>query len=241
MNTKKAKLAIFFIPIAIIAAIILTKVTYGPLFIPYINFISEDGPVEYETVLVYVITFIFSLLCTKIFFKNSKKKFGYLYFGMSLVFIFIAIEEISWGQRILSLEIPEFFVESTQDEINIHDLPPFSYVEDASFIFAGFLGGFLWIFFPKSKSTKFYSFSRFFVPGWYLMSYFIPISIFYFIFHFTPPENISEIGVRWDFLFEKEQEPFELLLSLGFLGFILTNYIRLKKMVHEPKNVKKHD
>jgi len=233
LHIKIAKIVIFFIPLAIIDAIILTKVFFGPTFIPYINFISEDGPVEYATVLVYLVTFILSLLCAKIFFKNGKKKFSYLYFGMALIFIFIAIEEISWGQRILDLEMPEFFLESTQDEFNIHDLPPFSYVEDASFIFAGFLGGTLWIFFQKSKSTQFYSFSRFFVPGWYLMSYFIPIAIFYFIFHLTPPENISEIGIRWDFLFEKEQEPFEFLLSVGFLGFILINYIRLRKVRRE--------
>ena len=233
MHIKIAKIVIFFIPLAIIDAIILTKVFFGPTFIPYINFISEDGPVEYATVLVYLVTFILSLLCAKIFFKNGKKKFSYLYFGMALIFIFIAIEEISWGQRILDLEMPEFFLESTQDEINIHDLPPFSYAEDPSFIIAGLIGGLLWIFFRKSKNTNFYSFKRFFVPGWYLMSYFLPMSIFYLILNLTPPEQISPIGIHWEFLFEKEQEPFEFLLSVAFLGFILINFIRLKKIAHK--------
>lgn len=228
-----SKLVIFFIPIIIILEIVLTKVILGPTYLPYINFISEDGPVEYATVIVYCVTFIFAILSVKIFFKNSQRRFGILFLAMALIFIFIAIEEISWGQRIFDLEMPEFFLESTQDEINIHDLPPFSYVEDPSFIIAGLIGGLLWIFFRKSKNTNFYSFKRFFVPGWYLMSYFLPMSIFYLILNLTPPEQISPIGIHWEFLFEKEQEPFEFLLSVGFLGFILVNYIRLRKIRSE--------
>jgi len=238
MDTKKTKLVIFFIPFVIITAIILTKVTLGPTFIPYIIFISEDGPVEYATVFIYFFTFTLSLISAKIFFKNSQRRFGLLYLAMALVFIFIAFEEISWGQRILDIKPSEFFLESTQGEINIHDLPPFSYIEDPSFIFAGFLGGLLWFIFLKSKSTTFYSFQRFFVPGWYLMSYFLPISIFYLILNLTPTEHISPIGIRWDFLFEKEQEAFEFLLSLGFLGFIFTNYLRLKNVASRPENIK---
>jgi hypothetical protein len=238
LDIKKTKLVIFLIPFVIITAIVLTKVTLGPTFIPYINFISEDGPVEYATVLVYFFTFILSLLSAKIFFKNSQRCFGILYLAMAIFFIFVVFEEISWGQRILNITPSEFFLESTQDETNIHDLPPFSYIEDSSFVLAGFLGGLLWLIFLKSKSTNFFSFQRFFVPGWYMMSYFIPISIFYLILNLTPTEHISPIGIRWNFLFEKEQEPFEFLLSLGFLGFIFTNYLRLKNAAMRPNNIK---
>jgi len=237
LNISKAKLVIFFIPILIIIVIIFMKVIYGPTYLPYVFFISEDGPVEYSTFFVYLATFIISILSAKIFFKSNQKRFGILYLGMALVFIFITLEEISWGQRIFGLELPEIFLQSTQDEINIHDLPPFSYVEDSSFIIAGFIGGFLWLIFPKSKSSVFYSYRRFFVPGWYLTSYFLPISIFYLILNLTPSEEISRIGIHWNFLFEKEQEPFEFLLSLGFFGFILTNFIRLKKMAKRDKNI----
>jgi len=149
---------------------------------------------------------------------------------MAIVFIFIAIEEISWGQRILGLDLPEFFSESTQNEMNIHDLPAFAYFEDPLFIIAGFIGALLWIIFQKSKNTNLYSFKRFFVPRWYLMSYFLPVSIFYLILNLTPPEQISLQNLYWNFTFQKEQEPFEFLLSLGFFGYILINYICLRKM-----------
>ena len=229
MNIKKTKLVIFFIPIILIIFIIITKITLGPANIPYLILISEDGPVEYATFIIYFVTIIFSLLSAKIFFKRGKKRYGFLYFAMALVFIFIAMEEISWGQRIINLDLPEFFLESTQEEMNIHDLPVVAIFEDPMIIIAGLIGGLLWVIFQKSKNTNFYSFKRFFVPGWYLMSYFLPVSFFYFILNLTPPEQISLQGMYWNFTFQKEQEPFEFLLSLGFFGFILVNYIRLRK------------
>ena len=229
MNIKKTKLVIFFIPIILIIFIIITKITFGPANIPYIILISEDGPVEYATFIIYFVTIIFSLLSAKIFFKRGKKRYGFLYFAMALVFIFIAMEEISWGQRIINLDLPEFFLESTQEEMNIHDLPVVAIFEDPMIIIAGLIGGLLWVIFQKSKNTNFYSFKRFFVPGWYLMSYFLPVSFFYFILNLTPPEQISLQGIYWNFTFQKEQEPFEFLMSLGFFGFILVNYIRLRK------------
>jgi len=230
LNIKKTKLVIFFIPIILIILIIFTKITLGPANIPYIILISEDGPVEYATFIIYFVTFVFSLLSAKIFFKRGKKLYGFLYLAMAIVFIFIAIEEISWGQRILGLDLPEFFSESTQNEMNIHDLPAFAYFEDPLFIIAGFIGALLWIIFQKSKNTNLYSFKRFFVPRWYLMSYFLPVSIFYLILNLTPPEQISLQNLYWNFTFQKEQEPFEFLLSLGFFGYILINYICLRKM-----------
>jgi len=206
--------------------------TLGPAFGPYIQSVSEDGTIENFTFIVYLVTFIFSLLTAKIFFKNGQRAFGFLYLAMAIVFIFIAIEEISWAQRILNIPTPEFFSESTQNEMNIHDLQPLSSFEDPAFIIAGFLGGLLWIIFPKSKSTNVYSFRRFFVPGWYLMGYFIPVSIFYLILNLTPAEQIT-LGFYWNFLIQKDQEIFEFLLSLGFLGFVLINFIRQKKIARK--------
>jgi len=229
LNIKKTKLVIFFIPIILIIFIIITKITLGPANVPYLILISEDGPVEYATFIIYFVTIIFSLLSAKIFFKRGKKRYGFLYFAMALVFIFIAMEEISWGQRIINLDLPEFFAESNQEEMNIHDLPVVAIFEDPMIIIAGLIGGLLWVIFQKSKNTNFYSFKRFFVPGWYLMSYFLPVSIFYLMLNLTPPEQISLQGMYWNFTFQKEQEPFEFLLSLGFFGFILVNYIRLRK------------
>lgn len=201
----------------------------SPIYRPYIHFISEDGPVEYLTFFVYAITFIVSILVAKSLRKSKLKREAILFFIIAFVFMFIAIEEISWGQRIFGFETSGIFSESTQGEINIHDLRPFEYFEDPSFIIIGFVGSVLWIVFLKSSKEKFRSFKSFFVPGWYLMTYFIPVAIFYVVLNLAPPE-VTVQNISWGFLFPKDQEPFELILALGFFGFVLSNYIQLRRV-----------
>jgi len=223
------KLMIFFAPIVTIAIILSIKTFLSPFYSPYLNFISEDEPVEYATFVVYIITFIISIFVANSLKKLKKRWATVSFFIIAFVFIFIALEEISWSQRIFEFETFGIFSESTQEEINIHDLKPFEYFEDPAFIVVGFLGGLLWIIFLKSSNNNFHSFKTFFVPSWYLMTYFIPVAIFYLILNLAPPE-VSSLGglVKWEFLFPKDQEPFELILALGFLGFVLGNYIKLR-------------
>ena len=90
----------------------------------------------------------------------------------------------------------------------------------------GFVGAFAWIIFRKFPNTRFYSFKRFLVPSWYLMFYFFPIFVFYFIGYFMPYNHqIWELG---DFLPMMDQEPPELLLSIGIMLFALISCIRIR-------------
>ena len=234
-NFKKIKLMVFFFPIVMISGILSIKTFLSPIYLPYIIFISEDGPVEVLTFIVYIITFIVSILVANSLRKVKRKRAATLFFIIAFVFILIALEEISWGQRIIGFETSGIFSESTQGEVNIHDLRPIEYFEDPSFIVVGFVGGLLWILFLKSPNTNNSSFKTFFVPRWYLMTYFIPVAIFYILLNLAPPE-VTVNGISWNFLFPKDQEPFELLLALGFFGFVLSNYIRLRHM-KSTKNV----
>jgi len=238
-NYTKIKLMIFFVPIVIIVIIFSIKTFLGPFYPPYLAFISEDQPVEYTTFIVYIITFIISILVANSLRKLKKRWAAISFFIIAFVFIFIAIEEISWGQRILGFETWGIFSESTQGEVNIHDLRFFEYFEDPSFIVVGFLGGLLWIIFLKSSNNNYYTFKTFFVPRWYLMTYFIPVAIFYLILNLAPPEVTSFEGlVKWNFLYPRDQEPFELILALGFLGFVLGNYIKLRHIFRKEDSTK---
>ncbi len=87
------------------------------------EFSIEDGPVENATSILYFISAIFSVLISVFFIKKDKKLFGILYLILFGFFIFIALEEISWGQRIFELQTPEQFIENKQNELNIHNLP----------------------------------------------------------------------------------------------------------------------
>jgi len=228
-NYQKIKLMVFFVPIVFISIILSIKTFLSPIYLPYIIFISEDGPVEYLTFIVFIITFIVSILVANSLRKLKKRLASISFFIIAFVFIFVAIEEISWGQRIFGFETPEIFSDSTQGEVNIHDLKPFEYFEDPSFIFVGLVGGLLWILFLKSSKDNSSSFKTFFVPPWYLMTFFIPVSIFYIVLNLAPPEVTTQ-GISWGFLFPRDQEPFELILSLGLLGFVFNNYIKLRQM-----------
>ncbi|GEM_PF-208022 len=100
-----------------------------PLFLD--NFFMEYTFGENLEFFFYFFTGILFLI---LYFKGkrlglvfSKKKLFLLFFA--LFFLFVAGEEISWGQRIFGLETPAF-LDNTQHETNIHNLRMF----DSDFI-----------------------------------------------------------------------------------------------------------
>lgn len=55
--------------------------------------------------------------------RHLNKKRAAFFLGFGIVFCFFAFEEISWGQRVLGIATPEYFVRnSAQPEINLHNL-----------------------------------------------------------------------------------------------------------------------
>jgi hypothetical protein len=85
----------------------------------YTKLIVEDGVVEYATFSSYLFaSIIFLLSAIK---DKSKKPVGLIIFSIGC--FILAMEEISWGQRLLSLQSNSFFLENNlQNETNIHNL-----------------------------------------------------------------------------------------------------------------------
>lgn len=85
--------------------------------------VREDGWVEYLTALFL---FLGAIILGKNAIKSIKQKdtMQIVFFTLaSLVFIFGAGEEISWGQRIFDVESSEYFMENNyQGETNLHNL-----------------------------------------------------------------------------------------------------------------------
>lgn len=84
---------------------------------------QEDGFAEYSTALMLLCISVLSV--SRLIKIGSSKpllwKIGII--GFSLIFLFGAGEEISWGQRILNIESPEYFLENnTQQETNLHNM-----------------------------------------------------------------------------------------------------------------------
>jgi hypothetical protein len=126
-----ARLSSTPIPKALVGglAIVLGILVYGLVLLhrdqeAFLVWIREDGLVEWLTVVVLLIMSVFSFIMSYHFGRwrpASGARRVWLFLGF--LFLFGAMEEISWGQRILGIESPEWFLEhNRQGETNLHNL-----------------------------------------------------------------------------------------------------------------------
>jgi hypothetical protein len=119
------------IPKAIIAELIILFIilTYGLVLLhqdkeAFLFWIREDGLVEWLTCVVLIVMSAFSFMSSYLFSHSKNEEAAkrvWLFLGF--LFFFGAMEEISWGQRILGIESPEWFLKhNRQGETNIHNL-----------------------------------------------------------------------------------------------------------------------
>ena len=163
----------------------------------------EDGPLEWLQFAEYFISSLFGIL---IFIKSNKKKslnsLNWLIF--SLFCLFIAAEEISWGERITGMNLNSLTEISIQSETNLHNLPFFhNYFLDpmliAICIFLGWIG---WRKWPYLDS----------IPSKRLSLFFLITALYIFYYEISWASTIDHI--------RNDLEIYEFLLSTGiFLHF----------------------
>ena len=130
----------------IILSIVLSLMLYG-IFLSRTDlaffegtYVREDGLIEWLTVVALMSGCILSLVRA---FKLKLQKGKLFLLGLlafSAVFFFGAGEEISWGQRILGIQSPDFFkTHNSQMETNLHNLI-LDGVKINKIIFGTFLG-----------------------------------------------------------------------------------------------------
>ena len=119
------------IPKALMAglAFILGIFVYGLVLLhqdqeAFLVWIREDGLVEWLTFVELLIMSAYSFIVVHAFRRSepgSPAKRVWLFLGF--LFLFGAIEEISWGQRVFGIESPVWFLKhNKQGEINVHNL-----------------------------------------------------------------------------------------------------------------------
>ena len=163
----------------------------------------EDGPLEWLQFAEYFISSLFGIF---IFIKSNKKKsrnsLNWLIF--SLFCLFIAAEEISWGERITGMNLNSLTEISIQSETNLHNLPFFhNYFLDpmliAICIFLGWIG---WRKWPYLDS----------IPSKRLSLFFLITALYIFYYEISWASTIEHI--------RNDLEIYEFLLSTGiFLHF----------------------
>ena len=201
----------------------------------YSRAIREDGLIEWATALAFGAAGLFALRLGARLWRDRRAALGMLYAGLGLGLLFAMMEEISWAQRVLGVESPEFFAEnSIKDEINVHNLQNFPL--QAAFLAVGFYGAFSRLLVPRSLHRRNPTAVDLLTPRYALSSYFLPTFLLYLYFEYMYRTVILPLGITdrrsydWTvhYIDAKEQEPLELLLGLGFLIFVFDNYQRWK-------------
>ncbi len=84
--------------------------------------VQEDEYLEWATFWAFV-------LAAGLYFARGRRQlaehrpFPWFVFGLSLFSLLVAMEEISWGQRLLDYKAPDYFLEENyQQELNIHNV-----------------------------------------------------------------------------------------------------------------------
>lgn len=170
--------------------------------------IREDNLIEYSQFVILMITALFSVL---IAFKMKYRKilFGlFLLIGLSLAFV--AFEEISWGQRLLSIETPEYIENiNVQKELTVHNLYFLHNLVGFGYIIISGYAISSWMI-QKAVSNSIWKNFKWVSPPWYLTTFFLPSLIYNVTGHFIPIQNF------WSWA-----EITELMLHLGLLLFMI--------------------
>ena len=157
------------------------------------------------------------LMISVIFFSILKRSSGLekiMYLLCITVVLFVAAEEISWGQNYLYFDNLDFFYENNlQTETNVHNLGYFQPLTHLLYIVVGIIFSLGGIF---RKFKKIHPITKKIIPGWKYMGYNLPLAIFYYLF--ITIENKDSL------LANITQEYFEFMFSLGFLIFMLERW-----------------
>jgi len=87
------------------------------------KYTREDGEIEWLTVVALLLAAYICFSRVVVLHNNRKWTFLMMAALMGIIFFFGAGEEISWGQRILGIDSPDYFKEkNTQGETNFHNL-----------------------------------------------------------------------------------------------------------------------
>ena len=219
---KSFGIYIYVFPILLTILILCAKVKLGPTSDNWQQISDEGGLSEYGTAIAYLLIAVFAYPIAKLFWQQGKKLMASLYYLLTFVSVFISMEEISWGQRLIGFEEPEFWEKhNAQSEFTLHNLSFFQeHLLDQSFLLVGLLGSLSWIilrYWQKRQRQSPTIDLSYIIPNWSISSFFYPTLIFHVLYASTDGFN---------FLITKDQEHCEFIMSLGILLFILINFIR---------------
>ena len=87
----------------------------------YYRHVQEDQPLEWSTFWGFVLASVFFLRAA--YLQRAKRPLPWFYVGVAAFCVVVAMEEISWGQRVFGYSPPRYFLEKNyQQEFNLHNV-----------------------------------------------------------------------------------------------------------------------
>jgi hypothetical protein len=146
---------------------------------------------------------------------------------IGFAFLFLFLEEISFGERLIGFQVSALKDLNRQNETNLHNIPSLSLLHLA-IILVGIYGSIGWIAL-RNRKIGHSPYFRFFIIPRIASLYFLTTAIFYVIHEIS--RRREEISLPYI------QEGFEFLLALGFALFVLRNFKEL--IIDQQANNKK--
>lgn len=88
----------------------------------YYRALQEDGTLEWATFWAFLLAAVANLRAARAF-RREGGPWPWFGVGLALFCFLVAMEEISWGQRVLGFRAPQYFLENNyQQELNFHNV-----------------------------------------------------------------------------------------------------------------------
>jgi hypothetical protein len=193
--------------------------------------IKEDGVVEYATCCAYLGAAVFGFLASRRSISAGATYYGLALLAFAGLLFVVAMEEISWGQRLFGFGTPPLIAEhNAQGEMSLHNLGGFQQtLLHPAYMLVGFAASVGALLVPGFIKDRLPGHWRSLIPPPRLFFYFFPTFAFYFVNELIHPytrngildwlralvgtTNYASAGdTSW-----AHQEPVEFILSLGFL------------------------
>ena len=219
------KLSVFFFALLVFSLLCAMKVASPEV---YHRIIQEDGALESIQVAAYFLSSLLAWHVASICSGPSQRLIRWAYRVLACGLLVVALEEINWGQRLLGVATPDWFQRnSSQGEINIHNLHPVQSVLHPVYITVGFVGGLSWLARPLGLADR-SAFVRAVATEWYTAIYFLLCSFTYLVLELARVLSVR-FGMAFfrlgDFFVWRDQEVGETMLALGFLMFLATRLV----------------
>jgi hypothetical protein len=203
---RPLQMLVFALPFAALAVVVAYKVAFGSADRRYLSFVREDGPVEYATVVAFLIGSVVAAAAA-VRARDWQARGFLALFGLAM--LFVALSEVSFGQRLIGLETPETLLRvNRQKEITVHNIHGIEFVVYR--VMPHVILAYALLSRQATRRLEGGLLSRDLLAvapmPWYSVGYFVPMALF------SAKQQI--VGPTAVF---KDQEPSELFLGIGFL------------------------